>query len=119
MNNTLRFNTDTITFGDIRELALLLNTFLEQTKVLEVFKTKQDIQEKPFLINIPELILKDENNIKQFYKVVEFCTGSKVDETKGMETMKLIEQTLIFIQEVDVTSFLFKMTMTFLSLIKE
>lgn len=119
MVNNLKFNTETITFSEIRQLSVLLNNFFEQTKVLEVFKNKEDILTKPFLINIPEIILKNENNIKEFYKIIEYCTDQKVKEEKGIETMKLMQDTLLFIQEVNVTGFLFQMTMTMLSLIKE
>jgi hypothetical protein len=113
--NQIKFTADTITFEEIRNLAKIVNNFFKDSQIIEKTQTENF---KPFS-DIPKLILEDEKTMTAFIKIVEFCTGIDIDDKKGIQTMKLIQETLDFINEVNVTGFLFKTTMTFLNMTKE
>ena len=116
LDNALKFQPDTITFSEIRELAVHVSNFFNKSGILEKIKNKDSFSP---IVDIPQLILKDDETMLEFLKVVEFCTGIDIDDAKGLKTMKMIEEVLEFINEVNVTGFLFKTVMTLLPMIKE
>lgn len=115
-NNNLKFESSTITFSEIRELSVLVNSFFQKSGIVEKIKDKENFSP---LTDIPEMILKDDQTMRDFLKVVEFCTGIDIDDAQGLKTMQLIQEVLIFINEVNVTSFLLQTAMTLLPMIKE
>lgn len=119
--NLIKFKPETIKMSEVMELSKLTSDFITQSKVLDTIKESDWFQgdSKDFIKmfeRVPEAVFSSEESTKSFLKIFEFCTGIDVDNDNTVKAVEVCKSVLKFLEEVDILSFLQKVTMTFTSL---
>lgn len=118
--NLLKFTTKSIKFTEIMTLSGLVYDFIRISGAIEKVQNTKFFKEQKgnffdLFLEVPEVIFQNEETMKAFLKIVEFCAGKDFDDDLTIENMKVIKQVLDFLEQVGVLSFLQRMTMMFLS----
>lgn len=114
-------DAETITFEEIRELATLVTGFLEAGDVQKHFADTGIFNGTSSFLNmtihLPKILLENDAALKEFEKIMLFVTGVNPEAVTGQEKVKLMIDTLSFLEKTNILPFFLKITTTLKGLI--
>lgn len=120
LENTAK-DAETITFDEIRELATLVTGFLEVGDVQKHFAHTGIFNGTSSFLNmtihLPKILLENDAALKEFEKIMLFVTGVNPEAVTGQEKVKLMIDTLSFLEKTNILPFFLKITTTLKGLI--